>query len=62
MKNEDLIKINFIYNNKKTPIECKKKDEIIQIIKTFCNKYNLEITNYSFFNKDNPIDFNEQIK
>ena len=62
MKNEGLIKINFIYNNKKTPIECKKKGEIIQIIKTFCNKYNLEISDYNFFNKDNPIDLNEQIK
>ena len=62
MENKDLIKINFIYNNKKTPIECEKKGEIIKIIKTFCNKYNLEIANYNFINKDNPIDFNEQIK
>ena len=61
MKNEDLIKITFIYNDKTTPIECDKKGEIIQIIKTFCNKYNLEIANYNFFNKGNPIDFNEQI-
>ena len=62
MENEDLIKINFIYNDKKTPIECEKKGEIIEIIKIFCNNYNLEISNYNFFNKDNPIDFNEQIK
>jgi len=61
MENEDLIKITFIYNDKTTPIECDKKDEITQIIKTFCNKYNLEIANYNFFNKGNPIDFNEQI-
>ena len=32
MENKDLIKINFIYNNKKTPIECEKKGEIIKII------------------------------
>ena len=50
--------VEFIYNGKKTEIQCNEDEKLEEIIKRFCLKLDLNINEMYYLYKGNNIDIN----